>query len=428
MSEFAAALEEIGDDDVFLTMTPVNPDFTGKPAVTITVSTPKYKISFPVPSEQDRLKELWGLLAHYLGGGRRVLLGWDIKGLFSYVHAKAGKPWIPDSSVFDLKVLERYVGLDRQAPADFFEARARLGELISHPSWQELKRVYRRIYTPLVCRIIPEIEAVGIVHRKLKKRLHANYDVTGQANGRMACSKGYSAGYNPHSIMPDDAPELRPPFFDHVFLYLDYNHMEVNTLQWLSQDSALGEILASGEDVYCGIWKRLGGGECTETLRKVCKGVFLPVAYGQGTGSLATVNNVSINAARGLRTRINETFPMSMNWLARQQELASPSATDAFGRCREFGEDENYKVRNFVVQSPAALYCLDKLVKLWHDIRDVARVVAHIHDGYVLSAPRLMAKQVRDMAVKSLEAENDLFPGLNLKVTCKVGATFAELK
>jgi hypothetical protein len=429
MSELSSALERIGDGDVFVTATPDVADFTDpKKAVSLVLYTAAHKMTIPLERTTAALRLQCGQFRHYLGG-KRVVMGWNLKNLFSYILGRMGYPLVFDGNVFDLKVMEWYVGRTDPCPANFQEAKSRLAGLVGHKSWPDLKKVMARIYTPLVCRIIPEIESVGVVHRQLKKRIHAHYEIDGQANGRMKCTKGYALGFNPHSCGAEERPLIKPPFFDHKFIYLDFKNMEVNTLQWLSQDPILGKILESDEDVYASIWRMLTGLEGDDGHRKKCKGVFLPVAYGLGAKTLAEKIGVSEETAGKLVSRINSRFSQSMGWLKHQQDVLplSGEAVDVFGRIRQFLEDK-YRVRNFVVQSPASLACLDRLVRLRNDLGDVAKVAFHIHDGYVLTAHRNMVKQARDMAIRSLEAESDLFPKLNLKVACRVGDNFQELQ
>jgi DNA polymerase I-like protein with 3'-5' exonuclease and polymerase domains len=266
---------------------------------------------------------------------------------------------------------------------------------------------------------------VGVVHRNQKKKLHANYDIAGQVNGRMRCDLGFTFGYNPHSAGEEERKNLRPSSFDHLFIYLDFRHMEVNALQWLSEDKALGEILESGEDVYEGIWRELTGLSGDPSYRDKCKTVFLPVAYGLGAKALAYKLKISEATASRLWANIYKKFPQAMGWL-RNQEIIGGEVCDAFGRCRKFEEDL-YKIRNFVVQSPASLLCLDKLVVLRHDLGNIAKVVAHVHDGYILSAHATIAQQAKEMAVKSLETESEFFPGLKLKVSCRMGQDLNNL-
>lgn len=76
-------------------------------------------------------------------------------------------------------------------------------------------------------------------------------------------------------------------------------------------------------------------------------------------------------------------FPIAIGWIVDQESnIDNCYAIDSFGRRRKF--EESYKIRNFAVQSPASLVCIDRLNKLNESVNGIAKVCMHIHDGYVL--------------------------------------------
>ena len=52
-----------------------------------------------------------------------------------------------DSKIFDLKILEWYLGKDDTPPANFAEAKQRLAKVIKHPSSKIEKCVFQYLYT-----------------------------------------------------------------------------------------------------------------------------------------------------------------------------------------------------------------------------------------------------------------------------------------
>ena len=418
-------LEKLGND-IFLTSSPDILDFTLNKPISLIIETNDFRLNIPFPVEDSALRECCGTLCHYLEN--KIIIGWDSKNIFSYILGKLGNSFNINSTIYDLNVLEGYIGIEGNKPTNFQEARKRLGKIIHHSSWKNLKNIYLKVYNPLICKIIPEIETVGVVHQKQRKKLHACYTITGQSNGRMKCQKGYEFGFNPHSVSIEDRIVIRPPFFDHMFMYLDFKHMEVSMLQWLSEDKNLEEILESGVDPYEAIWTIITGLECDESKRQKCKDIFLPVVFGMGVDTLSEKIGISKINARRIIDQIQLKFYTAMNWIKRQQDTVEidGNAVDIYGRIRIFLENV-YKSRNFFVQSPAALFCLDKLVVLKHDLQNCAYVIATVHDGYVLSVHRKDISEVRDMAIKSLEKESEFFHGLKLHVTCKTGVNLENL-
>jgi hypothetical protein len=118
---------------------------------------------------------------------------------------------------------------------------------------------------------------------------------------------------------------------------------------------------------------------------------------------------------------------MASNWMKQQQNTmdADGAAHDRFGRRRVF--DNPYKIRNFVVQSPASLVCLHKLVLLIEALEGLANVCMHIHDGYVISVKDDKLVKTYEITKRILESENELYPGLRLQVDCKRGMNLNQM-
>ena len=164
--------------------------------------------------------------------------------------------------------------------------------------------------------------------------------------------------------------------------------MEVCVLAYLSKDKELNRILESGRDIYSAIWEKLTSKTCTDVYRQKTKDLFLPVMYGLGYNGLAEKLKIPLDYSKILINRISSVFSGCNDWIINQQnQINNEFITDYFGRIRNF--EESYKIRNFSIQSPASLICLDKLNKLRFAIKDFANLTMHIHDGYVINCNKL---------------------------------------
>ena len=118
---------------------------------------------------------------------------WDIKNLFSYLRhytdqeffleetwetTTSGKSIKKTPLILDLKVLERYCGINSQVPESYIEAVRRLRKI----DIQALKRVYNKLHMTLIREVIPSLENVALVSNEA--RVYANYEIEGQTNGR----------------------------------------------------------------------------------------------------------------------------------------------------------------------------------------------------------------------------------------------------
>jgi DNA polymerase I-like protein with 3'-5' exonuclease and polymerase domains len=300
----------------------------------------------------------------------------------------------------------------------------------TQPTWKELKEIYKKVYLPLITEVVPSLESNFLTHRGERILLSSFYDIAAQTNGRMKCHKALSRCYNPHSITDDDKNNLAPTRYETKFLNLDFKHMEVSVLGWLTNDPVLGEILASGNDLYTSIWKKLTTIDADAVQRQKCKDVFLPVVFGLGVEGVAEKLKVSEATAGKLVDRIYLIFSVAMDWIKRRQNSLDENnySYDFFGKRRRF-EDRLYRVRNFQVQSPAALVCLHKLVRLHEALAtDDGKLAYHVHDGYMVLADKASWIKTTQLAKQVLESAEDMYPGLKLKVSCSIGDTMAAMK
>jgi hypothetical protein len=430
MPSVPEALEQIIGENVFITCEPELPDFTEtKRPAKILVMAKGLKFEFPLPPDQKEFLELISGLNEYLYREKIITIGWNIKGLFSYIRFRTGSDWPVNGAVLDLKVLEAYAGKrERECPKSFKDALYRLNQIIKDPAYERVVKVYQDVYLPLVTKVVPRIEATGLNDLSKRRPVYPCYEIEGQINGRMKCLKVFAHSFNPHSLDDGLKTNLRPIGYDYLFMMFDYRQMEVAVLQWLSQDQALKKCLDEGEDVYKIIWERITKLPCDkDSLRAACKAVFLPVIYGQGYKAVAQRLKRPESVGEQLVRNIRREFPTAMAWVEQQQDTfdANNNAFDYFGRKRTFDEQQ-YKVRNFVVQAPASIICLHKLVRLHTALQGNAEIVFHIHDGYGIITHKKNIS-VADLAMKTLESEEALYPGLKLRVTGSMGEHLDKL-
>lgn len=416
MDSIYAALDKISGQDVFLHTDKEILDFTHKytQPIKIYFSTKTLTVETTLPSESKALKEFFSLL-QIAFKKNTILFGWNIKDIYSYALGTTGAPLTLDCNIFDLALLEPFVGITNPRPTSFQNCVTRLMHLKKETDWDNLIKIYKNVYLPLSIKI-PTIETFGFVDKEKKQLVYSHYKIAGHVNGRMKTNSCFDRSFTPHILTMQDKSKLKLPNSDLRYLYLDYKNMEVTVLAWLSQDNFLMEMMNNGKDVYWQIWEAITGMACTDVLREKCKDVFLPIIYGSGSEGLAAALGVPLSVAERLVDNTYKTFPELFAWMRKHQ---GKSAKDYFGRIREV--DSSYKTRNFLVASPAALVCMHKLARLMDAIKDAGRVCMHIHDAYIIACHRDNVRKVTDIAKEILQSEEELYPGLKLRVACKTG-------
>ena len=406
--------------DLYLYLTSENPDWSeDETSVELVVHHSGNKVVLPMSDRED-VSCLASAIHHFVSSGA-IVLAWCAKDIFSFMKGRTDISLELHANMWDIQIVCSYFGYPKTRPASFKEAVAVLKRAFSEPGWSSFKKFYDAVYRPLFSRVMPSIETSCLIDRRIRSCVHPSYVIEGQANGRLKAVRSGASSYNPHSLGPDERTRLRPPGYDGMFVYFDYKNMEVNVLRWLSGDEVLGEMIDSGFDPYKEIWRRVAGGDPTDAQRLMCKNMFLPVVFGQGSRSLASRMGISEKTAATIIDKLVRTFPVAFDWVNSQSCLGDNSALDVFGRRRFFEPGELYKVRNFCIQSPSSMICLRKLVKLYEALSDRAKICFHVHDGYCVVCGRGDVDGVCETGVSILESEDELFPGLSLGVSCKVG-------
>lgn len=434
--DFTAGLKSLQGKDRLVLCEPEVLDFTSnnKPAKLVIMS-PDIKIEINFPKKRKEFKEILGYLDTFLFSDialseKNLTLGWNIKSFFSYVRGRSEENFCLNGKILDIKLLEAFLGCnERNPPLSFSEAMDRMRSILKHPSWSNLKPIYSKIHLPLITETLPRLETAGLADQKIRRNVYSSYEIEGQANGRLKCQNNFVYSFNPHTLSVEEKQYLQPTCYEDCFLYFDYKHYEVSILQWLSGDEALLRALNSGDDLYRVIWKMMRNtDDCSDKEREFCKRIFLPVVFGQGVDSLVESTKMPESTAKMLVDSIYRIFKSALDWVRRAQALdADGFCTDYFGRRRNFSSYP-HKARNFVIQAPASIISLDKLIKLEKKVREEAAVVAHIHDGYLLTAKNKDIPRLYRVIKDVLETDDELYPGLKLKTVCTFGKDLNDLK
>jgi hypothetical protein len=365
-----------------------------------------------------------------LGKGKKVVT-WNWKNFVSYALGMTGKPYSVEGAIVDLKIIESYSGRKLKAPKTLVEAFNRLKDLITTGIWKEIEPVYKKLHLPLITTVIPHLETAGILDTIRGNRVYAYYEIDGQENGRLKCHEAYKQSFIPHAMKPETRQVLKPRAQNELFMLFDYKGMEVYMLAWLSKDPLLQE-LCKEPDVYSALFEKVVGKKCeTKNDREMAKKFFLPVIYGQQAYALSKRCGVAIDAAEKIVERIDALFPVALAFIEgyqRQlQELGY--AKDILGKRRySFEEGREFSVRNFAVQSPAAVVCLEKLTHLYFALKEKTDLAYTVHDGYVAYATKENWKQICKIGFDVLSGESNFCPGLKLRVTCYAGRNLDNLK
>jgi hypothetical protein len=237
------------------------------------------------------------------------ILTWNWKNFASYVLSKTKKDYSVDGSIIDLKIIESYSGKKTKPPIDFNEAKNRLRDLFTSGVWKEVENVYKNLHLPLMTNVIPNLENSGIISVSDGKMLHAYYEIDGQENGRLRCSKAFNASFVPHAMTPELRESLKGRDAEEFFMSFDFKGQEVYQLAWLSNDPLL-KNLCKMPDIYRGLYEVIMEDKnFDKNKRDFAKKIFLPVIYGQSANMLAQRCGLQQSVAEEKIQKIQTLFP-----------------------------------------------------------------------------------------------------------------------
>jgi hypothetical protein len=426
MNEFNSILYKISNQDIYLFTELEVLDFTNIKPYKITICSKDYEIDISLDVSDNKFKEKISYLQAFICSEDNFLFCWNIKNLYSYIKGRTGLDFKFNGKIIDLYFFESYLGFNMTKPKTLVEFKDRFKKISKDPLFSKASSVYKSVYVDLI-KTVSDIETSPLIHKIKKNKVFSYYEIDGQLNGRLKCSNFFVNCYNPHTLTHEEKSNLNPPIFNGKFISLDYKNMEVSVLQWLSKDEHLLKFLQTN-DFYESIWNELiPEVACNSTHRRTCKDIFLPVFYGMGADSLSKKINWPINHVKKIVEKIYKMFPTAIGWIIDQENniIDNNYAIDNFGRRRKF--EESYKIRNFAIQSPASLVCIDRLNKLNESVSGIAKVCMHIHDGYVLYCDNNNLEKSCLKAKKILEETSDFYFDLKLKTVCSVGSHLSDL-
>lgn len=378
-------------------------------------------LAFPVTAQNCQV--VLNILQKINRETKTVFVGHNFKIIFSFFRRLAGKP-LTIGNVFDLYWYESYYSL--QSSKGNLEL-----QTIHLKKWigdKNALHIYKTVFLQLVTTCLPEIESNGLINNNHGILVFPNFVVEGQVNGRLSCICEYKRCYNPHSLSDKEKEELNLPIATDMFLWFDYRNMEVSVLAQIAQDDGLLEIIRNHpEQVYEKICY-FATQKDIEDSRALGKKLFLPCIYGQGAAGIAKSLDISIDQAAIYLHNLRTAFPKAFGYVEQTQNHAQQNhvAEDRFGRVRRFEDDDSFKARNFAIQSPSALLCLESLVRLQNAAEGKFRVIFTVHDGYCISANKEDIESAYKIAREVLQQQSQFLP-ISFKVSTKIGRNLLKM-
>ncbi len=275
-------------------------------------------------------------------------------------------------------------------------------------------------------------------------RLHTTFHQAVTATGRLSSS---DPNLQNIPIRTPLGAQIRHCFgaeTGHVLVVADYSQIELRVMAHLSEEPALLESFARGEDIHTRTAAEVFGvpeDQVDAKHRRYAKAVNFGIMYGQTAYGLSQTLGIEREEAQAYIDRYFERLPKVKAFIEETIDLAREQGYVAtfFGRRRPIPElrSDNFQERslgerlavNSVIQGSAAdiikvamIRCQKRLAKEFPG----ARLVLQVHDELVFEVPEKAAEGVRKAVVDEMVAAYPMDPPLG--VDAGVGADWAAAK
>lgn len=413
------------DSTIYLKTSPEHIDFTDKNFIfNIEIFSRSKKIVKTITNNDFDI--INSILKVTIFKKNKKIITWNIKNYFSYYKNKTGKDLDIECQILDLKILERLSGnYSEKSPNSFKDAVERFSS-IYHSRWDIINNIYKDVYIPLILKVIPSIENKGVADIEDKSIKHCYYEIEGQENGRLSSFNCLKNCFMPLNLKHEDKQKYRPLDQDELFVLFDYKNMEVSILEYLTKDKSLKDVLDEGDDFYESLYKKIiNPNNFDQDKRKKMKMIFLPFVYGAGIKKISESCKIDCSKVEVITNRIKETFPKTFAWLDNfSKNDQNGYYSNSFGKTRKI--EQSYKSINFIVQSTASIFCLDKLIDL-HSIYKKS-ICFYVHDAYCLYSNKKELESNMEMIKNILLQDSKFLNNVHLSISCKYGSNLNEMK
>jgi len=302
----------------------------------------------------------------------------------------------------------------------------------SHPivgkilAYRELKKLLSTYISPLPAYINP---ATG--------KIHATYNQTVTATGRLSCSNPNLQNLPVRSERGKLIRQAVIPDPGCLFLSADYSQIELRLLAHFSQDKNLLAAFHEGHDVHAATASTIFHvplSEVTRDQRRKAKTTNFGIIYGISAFGLSQQLECSRSEAKQLIDDYFQGLPQVIQFIEHQKQLAREKgyAVTLFGRKRYLPDilSHNAVVRGFAernavnapIQGTAADIIKKAMVTIARRLKEEglkAQMIMQVHDELNFNVPEPEVDRVREIVVYEMEHVVDL--SVPLIADCGVG-------
>lgn len=252
---------------------------------------------------------------------------------------------------------------------------------------------------------------------------------------------------NLQNIPVRDSPEFRECFISsprHVLVGGDFGQQEIRVAAYESQDRKLLALLASDQDIYCGVASDIHERVITKADKKErqdAKGVALGAIYGLTAIGLAIKltnerkEKVTRNEAQDLLDLFFSKFPELARWCDKQRMRVQKGFVKTPDGRTCWINPYSYQAENNALNAPCQgggagmmKYSVRLLWERWDRRLEPFPAILQVHDEVILEPLIENCGYAEDLLRKCMiEAGEFVIPGVPVSVDVHTGRTWAEI-
>ncbi|MDR0310519.1 MAG: DNA polymerase I, partial [Acidobacteriota bacterium] len=288
------------------------------------------------------------------------------------------------------------------------------------------------------------VDALPALIRPETGRVHASFNQTGTATGRLSSSDPNLQNIPIRSEMGRLIRAAFVPEKGNLLISADYSQIELRVLAHLSGDEVLVDAFRSDEDIHDRTAREVFSEEELENrqeCRRRAKAINFGIVYGQSAFGLAQSLGISRDAAQ---TFINTYFTRYHGvrvWLdaAIEETRRTGVSRTLYGRLRQIPDINNrdFNMRSFAertavnspIQGTAADIVKIAMINIAHELRErrmAAKIILQVHDELVLEAPEEETEAVSLLVREKMEGAAELL--VPLKVDLNIADNWMDMK
>lgn len=303
-----------------------------------------------------------------------------------------------------------------------------IDKIIEYRTLSKLKATYIDGLLPLI--------------NKDTKRIHAKFNQTVTATGRISCTEPNLQNI---PIRTEIGRELRKLFIaanGYILLDADYSQIELRVLAHISDDETMMKAFNDNKDIHSITAAQVAGveiSEVTKEMRSEAKAVNFGIIYGISDFGLANNIGISRKRAKEYIEKYFEKYPNIKKYMDNIiKECKEKGYVETlWGRRRYVPEikSNNYNVRQFgervamnaPIQGTAADIIKIAMINIEQELEKgnfKSRLILQVHDELVIEAHEAEFDEVKEILIRCME--NAIKLKVPLKVDVNSGRTWYD--